>query len=249
MRPEDLPRDLPELPLEGWEPTRDTLHLWLQAVGKVKLETAPPRNHWWHATFSVGVRGITSRRMHREGTTFQIDLDAIDHDLVVSTHDGRVERLALRDGLSVAEFDERLHAILGGLGVDVEILEEPFGTPVSDIPFREDRAHASYDAAAVHRFWRALDWIDTVFEEFAGWSCAKTSPVQLFWHSFDLAVTRFSGRRAPPMPSADPVTREAYSHEVVSFGFWPGDKQVRFPAFYSYTAPEPDGLRDEPLRP
>lgn len=238
---------LPPLPLESWEPTKDTLHLWCQIVGKIRLACTPHRNHWWNAPLYLDVRGLTTRRMHRAGVTFAIDLDLIDHALVVRTHRGDVTRLPLRDGLSVAEFDAALHGLLGGLGIDVPILETPFGVPMTT-PFPEDAEHASYDAGAVHRWWRALDWIDDVFEEFAGRSTLKTSPVHLFWHSFDLAVTRFSGRPAPPM-EADPVTREAYSHEVVSFGFWAGDPRVRMPAFYSYTAPEPPGLRDRPLRP
>jgi hypothetical protein len=243
------PVALPALPLESWEPTRDTLHLWSQIIGKIKLASMPMRNHWWNVVLYVDVRGLTTRRMQRAGTTFQVDLDLLDHDLVVRTATGAEERLALRDGLSVADFDQRLHAMLGGLGIDVAIREEPYRTPVSTIPFPEDREHAAYDADAVQRFWRVLDWVDGVFGQFAGRSHAKTSPVHIFWHSFDLAVTRFSGRRAPPIPGADAVTREAYSHELVSFGFWPGDRQTRFPAFYSYAAPEPDDVREQPLRP
>jgi hypothetical protein len=240
---------LPPLPLEAWEPTRDTLHLWAQIIGKIKLGTTPLRNHWWNVALYVDIRGLTTRRMQRAGTTFQIDLDLLDHDLIVRTASGAEERLPLRDGLSVAEFDQRVHEMLRRLGVDVAIREEPFGTPVSTIPFPDDREHAAYDGDAVRRFWRVLDWVDGVFEQFAGGSYAKTSPVHIFWHSLDLAVTRFSGRRAPPIPGADAVTREAYSHEVVSFGFWPGDKETRFPAFYAYAAPEPEHLREQPLRP
>jgi hypothetical protein len=239
---------LPELPLDGWEPTKDTLHLWTQIVGKVRLALAPPRNHWWHATLYLDVRGLTTRRLHNAGITFQIRLDFVDHRLVVETSDGAAEGFDLVDGLSVAEFGERFHAALAGLGVDVGIREEPYGVPMTT-PFADDREHASYDRDAVERFWRILDWTDGVFEEFAGWYCGKTSPVHLFWHSLDLAVTRFSGRRAPVSPTAGLVTREAYSHEVVSFGFWAGDRNVREPAYYSYTAPEPDGLRDSPLSP
>ena len=146
----------------------------------------------------------------------------------------------------MADFDRRLHATLRGLGVDVAIREVPFGVPMAT-PFPDDREHASYDRDAVERFWRILDWSDQVFEEFAGWYCGKTSPVHLFWHSFDLALTRFDGRRAPALPDADPVTREAYSHEVVSFGFWAGDANVREPTYYAYAAPEPAGLREQPL--
>lgn len=239
----------PALPLEPWEPTRDTLQLWCQILGKVRLAVAPPRNHWWHVPLYVDVAGLTTRRLQRGATTFQLDLDLLGHHLVARTAGGRSERMALRDGLSVAGFDAGVHRLLGALGVDVEIREEPFGTPVSDLPFGDDRVHAAYDPEAAQRFWRVLDWVDGVFEQFAGWSCAKTSPVHLFWHSFDLAVTRFSGRPAPAVPGADAVTREAYSHEVISFGFWPGDKQVRFPAFYAYAVPEPDGLREQPLQP
>ena len=152
------------------------------------------------------------------------------------------------DGLTVADFDAQLHAVLARLGLDVAIVETPFGVPMKT-PFPDDREHASYDRDAVERFWRVLDWSASVLEEFSGWFCGKTSPVHLFWHSFDLALTRFSGRRAPDLPDADPVTREAYTHEVVSFGFWAGDQNVREPSYYSYTAPEPDGLRDRALRP
>ncbi len=240
--------ELPPLPLENWEPTVETLHLWTQIVGKVRLRAAPPRNHWWHATLYVDVRGLTTRRMHAGGTTFQIDFDFVDHRLAVRTAHGEAESFELADGLSVADFDAKLHGLLLKLGIDVPIREEPYGVPMTT-PFPEDREHASYDADAVARFWRVLDWSDSVFEEFAGWSCAKTSPVHLFWHGLDLAVTRFNGRRAPVNPKADPVSREAYTHEVISFGFWAGDRKVREPMYYSYTSPEPPGLRERQLRP
>ena len=244
----DSPR-LPALPLEGWEPTKNTLHLWAQIVGKVRMASTAPRNHWWHVPLYVDVRGLTTRRMHSpHGVSFQIDFDYVDHRLVVRTNQGAVESFALADGLSVAAFDENLHATLRGLGIDVPIRETPFGVPMTT-PFPADDQDATYDREAVERFWRILDWTDTVFEEFAGWYCGKTSPVHLFWHSLDLAVTRFGGRRAPAQPDADPVDREAYSHEVVSFGFWAGDPTVREPTYYSYTAPEPPALRAQPLRP
>jgi len=242
-------RALPALPLEEWEPTKTTLHLWAQIVGKVRMATSAPRNHWWHVTLYVDVRGLTTRRLHAPGgVTFQIDFDFVDHRLVVRTSDGATESFALHDRLSVAEFDRTLHEMLVGLGLDVTIRESPFGVPVTT-PFPADREHAAYDADAVERFWRILDWSDGVLEEFAGWSCAKTSPVHLFWHSFDLAVTRFDGARAPALPDADAVTREAYSQELVSFGFWAGDEELREPSYYAYAAPEPDGLRERPLAP
>ncbi|HST24446.1 MAG TPA: DUF5996 family protein [Gaiellaceae bacterium] len=240
---------LPPLPLEEWEATKDTLHLWAQIVGKIRMATAPPRNHWWHVPLYVSARGLTTRRLPApDGGSFEIRFDFVEHLLVVETSRGEVESFPLADGLSVAEFDRKLHETLAGLGLDVAIRESPFGVPMTT-PFAEDTEHASYDPDAVERFWRILQWTDTVFEEFAGWFCGKTSPVHLFWHSFDLALTRFGGRRAPALPDADAVTREAYSHEVVSFGFWAGDANVREPTYYSYTAPEPPGLRDRPLRP
>jgi hypothetical protein len=240
---------LPQLPLAEWEATKVTLHLWVQIVGKVRMASTAPRNHWWHVPLYVDVRGLTTRRMHAaSGVTFQIDFDFVDHRLVVRTNDGASESFELVDGLTVAEFDEKLHATLAAVDADVAILEVPFGVPMTT-PFPDDREHAAYDRDAVERFWRILDWTDGVFEEFAGWYCGKTSPVHLFWHSLDLAVTRFGGKRAPALPDADPVTQEAYTHVVVSFGFWAGSDDVREPSYYSYTAPEPAELRRRPLRP
>jgi len=239
---------LPELPLEAWEPTKTTLHLWAQIVGKVKLAATAPRNHWWHVPLHLDVRGLTTRRLHHGQISFQIDFDFVDHLLVVRTNGGQQGSFRLYDGLSVAGFDRRLHQLLAGLGVDVAIREDPYGVPMTT-PFPADTEHAAYDPEYVRRFWQVLDWADTVLEEFSGWYCGKQSPVHLFWHGLDLAVTRFSGRRAPARDGADPVTREAYSHEVISFGFWAGDDTMREPTFYSYTAPEPPGLVDRPLRP
>ena len=244
----NLQGELPALPLAEWEATKDTLHLWVQIVGKVRMASTAPRNHWWHVPLYVDVRGLTTRRMHSpDGVSFQIDFDFVDHRLVVRTNRGEVESFTLVDGLSVAAFDEELHAALRRLGVDVAIREEPFGVPMTT-PFPEDTEHASYDRDAVERFWRILDWSDAVLEEFAGWFCGKQSPVHLFWHGFDLALTRFSGIRASALPD-DSVNREAYTHEVVSFGFWAGDQTLREPTYYSYTAPEPSGLREQALSP
>jgi hypothetical protein len=236
---------LPELHLADWRPTKDTLHLYCQIVGKVRLASTPPRNHWWNVPLYVDVRGLTTRRLHQGDTTFQIDFDFVDHSLIVRTHDGRSRSLGLADGVTVADFDTWLRRELNELGIDVEIKEQPFGVPMTT-PFPEDREHSSWDRDAIERFGRILDWSDGVFEEFSGWFSGKTSPVHLFWHSLDLAVTRFSGRPAPAI-DADPVTQEAYSGEVISFGFWAGDDNLEDAAYYSYTAPEPDGLRDQPL--
>jgi len=236
---------LPQLRLADWRATKDTLHLFSQIVGKIRLATTPPRSHWWNAPLYVDVRGLTTRRLHVHDTTFEIVIDFVDHALIVRTDDGRTRSFELGNGLPVADFDARIHAILRELDIDVEIKEEPFGVPMTT-PFAQDVQHASWDRQAIARFGRILDWSDSVFEEFSGWFNGKTSPVHLFWHSFDLAVTRFSGRPASPM-HADRVTREAYSHEVISFGFWPGDDNLGDAAYYSYTAPEPQGLRDQPL--
>jgi Family of unknown function (DUF5996) len=237
---------LPELHLADWRPTKDTLHLYCQIVGKVRLAATPPRNQWWNVPLYVDVRGLTTRRLHQGDATFQIDFDFVDHSLIVRTGDGRAQSFELADGVPVADFDARLHKALRELGVDVTIKEKPFGLPITT-PFPEDREHASWDRSAIERFGCMLDWTDSVFEEFSGWFNGKTSPVHLFWHSFDLAVTRFSGRPAPPIEGADPVTREAYSQEVISFGFWPGDDNVPDASYYAYTSPEPEGIRDQPL--
>jgi hypothetical protein len=237
---------LPELHLDDWRATKDTLHLYTQILGKVRLQTAPLRNHWWNAALHLDVTGLTTGRLHLRETTFEIKLDLLDHLLIVRTADGRARSFSLSPGLTVADFDTRLHEALGNLDIDVEIMERPFGVPMTK-PFTEDSEHASWDRDAVHRFGQILDWSESVFEEFSGWFCGKTSPVHFFWHSFDLAVTRFSGRPAEPI-DADAITREAYSHELISFGFWPGDDTIADAAYYSYTAPEPAGLRGHPLQ-
>jgi Family of unknown function (DUF5996) len=236
---------LPELHLSDWRATKDTLHLYSQILGKIRLATTSPRNHWWNASLYVDVRGLSTRRLHRRGTTFEIALDFVDHTLVVRAADGRTASFELSGGVPVADFDARLHALLADLGVDVEIKEEPYGVPMTT-PFPQDFEHASWDREAVERYGRVLDWSDSVLEQFSGWFNGKTSPVHVFWHGFDLAVTRFSGRQAPPI-EADPVNREAYSHELISFGFWAGDDTVGDATYYSYTSPEPEGIRDEPL--
>ena len=236
---------LPELHLDDWRATKDTLHLYCQIVGKMRMAVTPPRNHWWHVTLYVDSRGLTTRRMHHRGTTFEVRFDFVDHALVVATADGRRGGFPLRDGLAVADFDRELHRTLAELELDVEIREEPFGVPMTT-PFTDDSEHASWDRDAVERFARILDWSDAVLDEFGGWFCGKTSPVQVFWHGLDLAMSRYSGRPAPPI-EADPVTQEAYSREVIAFGFWAGDDNLGDAAYYSYTAPEPRGLRDQPL--
>jgi hypothetical protein len=239
---------LPALPLEEWEETKDTLHLYVQIVGKIRLASTPPQNHWWHCPLYVSVRGLTTRRMRHGNVNFEIEFDLIEHRLVVRTDRGEETGVALRDGLSVAGFYAELFAGLADLGVHPVIKAEPYAVPMTT-PFAEDTQHASYDPVYVGRFWRILSEVDWVFGEFAGWFRGKSSPVHLFWHGLDLAVTRFSGRRLPHPLGGDPVSQEAYTDEVISFGFWLGDTKVRAPSFYSYTAPEPDGLAEQPLAP
>lgn len=237
----------PPLPLEAWEESKETLHRYAQVVGKVRMELTPYRNHWWHVTLYVSPRGLSTGPIPYPGGSFEISFDLLDNRLVVYTSDGGGFSFPL-DDLPVAGFYERLFDGLGALGVEVSINPAPFALG-DERTLSENTFHCVCDRDAVRRYGRILVQVDQVFKVFAGRFLGKQSPVQLYWHSFDLAVTRFSGRRAPEREGADPVTREAYSHEVISFGFWPGDQNVRAPAFYSYTAPEPDGLTRQPLRP
>ncbi len=237
----------PPLPLEEWRPTKDTLHLYCQIVGKIRLKLHPKRPHWWHVPLYVTVRGLTTRSIPYGDIAFSIDFDLTEHRLIVLTSDGRRHEIPLQ-GQSVAEFYTKLFAALTDLGIRVKILAKPYDHSSTE-PFPSDREHATYDREYVERFWRILVGVDAVMNEFAGRFYGKTTPVHLFWHSFDLALTRFSGRRAPERQVENPVEREAYSHEVISFGFWAGDDRFPEPAFYSYTFPEPDGLAEQPLRP
>jgi hypothetical protein len=240
-------RIFPPLPLEEWEESKETLHRFAQVVGKIRLKYAPFMNHWWHVTLYVSPRGLRTSPIPYGQTTFEISFDLLDNRLVVSTGEGAGFTFAL-DDLPVAEFYRRLVDGLGTLGIHVAIDPTPFDLN-DDQKLDENVFHCVCDRDHVRRYVHVLAQVDRVFKEFAGRFNGKQSPVQLYWHSFDLAVTRFSGRRAPQREGADAVTREAYSHEVISFGFWPGDRNLREPAFYSYTAPEPQGLTDQPLRP
>jgi hypothetical protein len=237
----------PPIPLAEWADTKETVHRFLQVVGKLRLAHGPRRNHWWHVPFHLTGRGVTTRPMGLD-PVFAVDLDFVDHRLEIAAGTGARTSFAL-PGLSVAGFYTRLLQSLSALGLPATV-DRPLPFDLADrTPFAEDERHAAYDPAWVTRYWQVLGQVGQVLEEFAGRSYAKTSPVHHFWHTFDLAVTRFSDRRVDQPAAVDPVTREAYSHEVISSGFWFGDDQVREPAFYSYTAPEPAGLADEPLRP
>ncbi len=241
------PIALPSLPLEDWKDTKETLHRYTQIVGKVRLEYSPFRNHWWHAPLYVSTHGLTTSPIPYRNITFEISFDLLDNRLVVSTSEGEGFVFAL-DDLPVAEFYARLFEGLRSLGVELSINTTSFDLG-DEQTLAENAFHYVCDREYVGRYWHILVQVDQIFKEFAGRFNGKTSPVQLYWHGFDLAVTRFSGRRAPEREGADKVTREAYSHEVISFGFWPGDRNTLAPTFYSYTAPEPDGLTGQPLRP
>ncbi|SDP12476.1 hypothetical protein SAMN05660199_03218 [Klenkia soli] len=235
----------PPIPYAGWSDTLATVHRVAQVVGRVRLLASPRRNHWWNVPFHVTGRGITTRPMGLD-PTFTIDLDLLDHRLDVTTVEGRRVSTPL-PGRSVAQVHADLVRALADLGIDVDITDaRPFDLPDAARPFAADTEHASWDPVAVTRYWQVLSQVNLVLEEFAGGFSGKTSPVHHFWHTFDIALTRFSDR-VVPQPDADPVTREAYSREVVSSGFWFGDPSYPDPAFYSYTAPEPAGLETEPL--
>ena len=242
----------PELPTAAWRETYETLHLWTQIVGKIRLARTPWLNHSWHVTLYVTARGLTTSAIPDGARSFQIDFDFIDHALRISTSDGTARQFALA-GKSVAGFYTAIMADLAELGIDIAINETPNELP-DPIPFSQDSRHASYDPDAVRRFFQILRNAERVFEQFRTGFLGKASPVHFFWGSFDLAVTRFSGRRAPRHPGGvphlpDEVAWEAYSHEVSSAGFWPGSGAIDYPAFYCYAYPEPAGFRTAPLRP
>jgi hypothetical protein len=239
----------PPLDYPAWQDSCATLQLWTQIVGKVRLALAPAVNHWWQVPLYLTARGLTTSPMPYGGRSFQIDFDFIDHRLRIDLSDGRRDGFALVPR-SVAEFYGEFIGRLHGLGLDVRIWPVP--VEIADpLRFDQDRTHAAYDADAVNRFWRALALSDQVFKEYRGRFLGKASPVHFFWGSFDLAVTRFSGRRAPPPPSnpliPGAINREAYSHEVSSCGFWPGNGGFGQAAFYCYAYPQPTGFGDAPL--
>jgi hypothetical protein len=236
----------PELIFEEWQDTLATLHMWTQVVGKIRLEQTPLVNHWWNVPLYVSARGLTTSPMSYGDRIFEIEFDFIDHKLRIECSDGGLTTLALRPQ-SVADFYKEVMSELGGLGINIKIWPMPVEIP-DPIRFDEDHVHKSYDAEYVNRWWRALVSMDDVFKQFRSRFIGKVSPVHFWWGSFDHAVTRFSGRIAPPRDGADRITIEAYSHEVISHGFWPGGNGAQA-AFYSYTAPEPPGLPESKIQP
>ena len=237
----------PALPFSSWVETCATLHMWTQIVGKVRLRLTPLVNHWWNVPLYVSAKGLTTSRIPYGNKSFEIWFDFVQHLLVVETNEGLVKKLQLKPR-PVADFYREFMELLVSAGIEVKIWRMPVEIP-SPIPFDQDRVHASYDAKSVEKFWRILLSVDSVFSEFRSRFIGKSSPVHFFWGSFDLAVTRFSGRRAPERPGADVITREAYSHEVSSVGFWPGSGADQDAAFYSYAAPEPKGFKEAVARP
>jgi hypothetical protein len=234
----------PALPLDAWRDTYETLHMWTQIVGKIRLALSPRVNHWWNVALYVSPCGLTTSAIPYGSGAFEIQFDFVNHELEVSTSSGARNWIALSPQ-PVAAFYSKLMASLHSLGVQVAINTKP--QEIADpIPFEEDSRHASYDPEYVQRFWRILMATDTVLKEFRSGFLGKCSPVHFFWGSFDLCCTRFSGRRAPSRKGV--ITSEAYSHEVISAGFWPG-AGIDGPAFYAYSAPSPAGLSEEPARP
>jgi hypothetical protein len=233
------PAAWPELPLAAWQDTYDTLHMWTQIVGKIRMTLTPLINHYWNATLYVSARGLTTSAIPYPRGVFEIEFDFIGHKLLIQTSEGDVRTLDLAPR-SVADFYAELMSTLAALKIDVHITAHP-DEVANPIPFAEDRTHQSYDREYVDRFRRLLISVDKVLKTFRGRFIGKCSPVHFFWGSFDIAVTRFSGRPAPPRP--DPMAQEAYSHEVSSAGFWPGGGDIQGPAFYSYTTPEPAGFK------
>ena len=248
--PSDIARDehkWPALPFDQWKDTCATLHMWTQIIGKVRLALTPLVNHWWNVPLYVNARGLTTSSIPYRDRPFELLFDFIDQQLVLQMSDGSRKSLPLRP-MSVADFYSEVMRMLRSSGIEVKVWHMPVEVP-DPIPFEQDSVHASYDAESAHTFWTILLSVQCVFEEFRSRFVGKCSPIHFFWGSFDLAVTRFSGRPAPERSGADRITREAYSHEVSSVGFWPGGGTVSGAAFYSYAAPEPQGFRDWPVRP
>ena len=237
----------PALPWEDWKETATTLHMWMQIVGKTRLTLTPLENHWWNVPLYVTPRGLSTWSIPYHDDLFDIEFDFIDHHLHVRVSSGDSKSMALRPQ-SVAAFYEEYLSLLRSFDIDVKITAKP-DEVANPIPFAEDQQHASYDREYAYRFWSILRRCDMLFKRFRSHFLGKSSPVHFFWGSFDLAVTRFSGRPAPPRPGADAITREAYSHEVISAGFWPGNGGYRSSGFLLLCRTGPAGLEKEQVRP
>jgi hypothetical protein len=236
-----------ELPWDAWSQTADTLHMWTQIVGKTRLALTPLQNHWWNVPLYVTARGLGTSAMEYGSDVLSIEFDFVDHILWLRLGSGESESIELK-AKSVADFYKEYRDCLKALGVSVKI----WPTPVEvehPIRFDLDTEHNSYDPEFAHRFWRVLVGTEQVFRRWTTDFLGKVSPIHFFWGSFDLTMSRFSGRKAPPRPGVDAMQREAYSHEVISAGFWPGNGGFGEAAFYCYAAPVPEGLADSPLSP
>lgn len=237
----------PALPLDSWRETKDTLHMWTQIAGKICLALTPRVNHFWNIAFQVSACGLVTPSLPYHGRTFTLTFDLVEHELVLLVSDGRRESLPLRPQ-TVAAFYDAVMAMLRRADIDVRIWTMPVEVP-DPVRFTNDNVHDAYDREAARRFLDVLLAMKPILEDFRAGFIGKCSPVHFFWGSFDLAVTRFSGRRAPERPGADSITREAYSHEVISHGWWPGSAPLNEPAFYAYAAPEPAGLKTASIAP
>ncbi len=237
----------PELPFAAWRDTYATLHMYMQIIGKLRLELCPKTNQWWNVPFYVTSRGMTTSPMPYGDRTLECDFDFVSHNLSFTTSDGQVHVMALVPRI-VADFHEEVFQILKAMGMPLKVTDLPCEVP-EPVPFSLDNRHRSYDAEYVTRFWTIVSSMDTVLKDFRALFRGKCSPVHFFWGSFDLAVTRFSGRIVTPRADADRITRDAYDEEVSSVGFWPGDETVPYPTLYSYMAPEPPGYADAAVRP
>jgi hypothetical protein len=243
----ELAEGWPSLPLAEWRDTCDTLHMWTQIVGKVRMAFTPHINHYWNVALYVTARGLSTSLIPYQNGGFEILFDFVEHNLSIETSDGRGRTMLLRPR-TVAEFYREFTSSLNSLGIAAHIHAHPDEVP-DPIPFAEDVVHKSYDREYANRFWRTLVIAHNLMLEFRSRFRGKCSPVHFFWGSFDLAVTRFSGRRAPARPGADAITREAYSDEASSVGWWPGSGEITDAAFYAYMAPEPAGLGESKVRP
>jgi len=242
---------LPDLKYVGFEKEKLTLHLLLQIVGKIKLELMPRKNHWWFITHYITTKGISTGAIpYNNGfSNFTIDFNFITHQLEVTTSRGDFKVLKLKNGLNISEFYTELFSILQTLKINVKIVDKPFDLGI-DKKFSAISEVHHYKESYIEKLWKSLLWTDGIFKEFSGRFYGKTCPVHLYWHSMDLAVTRFSGRKVPKMPDEARLSdKDAYSHECISFGFWPGDENIQEPAFYSYTFPNPEGLEEQKLQP
>src|SRR5215831_12571865 len=237
----------PPLPLESWRDTYATLHMWTQIVGKIVLARTPRMNHFWNVALQITPRGLVTPSLEHANGIFTITFDFVAHALVIQTDRGRQETISL-EPRTVAAFYQLLMDTLKRMNLETRIWPMPVEIP-DPIRFDKDTVHHSYDPNAANSFWRILVTIKPIFETFRCEFIGKSSPVHFFWGSFDLASTRFSGRRAPDRPGADPITKESYSHEVISHGFWPGSGAIQEPVFYAYAAPEPPGFKEAVIAP